>query len=437
MNKQQLQEFINKTSLSGSILGMESIVHLCEELDNPQDKQQVIHIAGTNGKGSTGILLQNALIACGLKVGRFSSPAVFAYEEMFQIQGENISEVRMAEIYEKVKAACERMVAKGMQHPTIFEVETAAAYLYFYEEKCDYSIIEVGMGGRSDATNVVKKPVLSVITSISIDHVAFLGETLEEIASVKAGIIKESVPVVILKQDELAEKVLLKEAEEKNAKVYIADSEKTKVFDFTADGMNISVFDGEKIETLLAGYVQIQNVTLARTVLKVLEGLNASVKPGKIVEGIKNTSWPGRFESLSKEPRIVLDGAHNADAAKHLAKAIETFFKGRTIRFIVGVLKDKDYDTMLKYILPYGTCVFCVSPNNKRGLDAAILAETARNIMVNQKKPSGEVFDIQECESVKEALGRALEVSQKDDVILAFGSLSYLAEVREAYYEIC
>ncbi len=449
MNKQQLQEFINKTSLSGSILGMESIVHLCEELGNPQEKQQVIHIAGTNGKGSTGILLQNALMACGLKVGRFSSPAVFAYEEMFQIQGENISDKRLQEIYESVKNACERMVQKGLPHPTIFEVETAAAYLYFYEEKCDYSIIEVGMGGRTDATNVVKKPIISVITSISIDHVAFLGETLEEIASVKAGIIKEKVPVVMLKQLEPAEKVLLAEAKEKQAPAYIADPEQTKVYDFSPDGMSLSVFEGEKIETSLAGYVQIQNVTLARTVLNLLAEKNTMIDTENILFGIKNTRWPGRFESLSKKPRIILDGAHNADAAMQLAKTIETFFKGKKIRFIIGVLKDKDYETMLRYILPYGAEAYCVTPNNKRGLDAKILAETAKRIRKLQKKQQNEqqhvqqnvqqaeIFWVKACESVKEALYNALNASDEEDIILAFGSLSYLAEVREAYYEIC
>lgn len=454
MNRQQLQDFINKTSQSGSVLGMESIVHLCKKLDDPQDKQQVIHIAGTNGKGSTGILLQNALIACGYKVGRYSSPAVFAYEEMFQVQGENISSQRMQDIYEKVKNACDNMVAEGLAHPTIFEVETAAAYLYFYEEKCDYSIIEVGMGGETDATNVVKNPIVSVITSISMDHIAFLGDTLEKIASMKAGIIKQNSPVVILKQTEEVEKVLLEKAKEKNAPVYIANPENVRVYEFGPDGMELSLYENERIRTQITGYVQIQNVCLARTVLEVLNRRDITTAdsgkyehcPGildksKMLKGIQNTTWPGRFETVLKQPRMILDGAHNADAAMKLQKTLRAFFEGKRIRFIIGVLRDKDYENMLRYVLPMGIKAYCVTPNNARGLEASTLAAVADRYIgtavnadlqgsVDVQNRRGAM--VQVCEDVKDAVSRALADSEPEDIIVAFGSLSYLAEVRTA-----
>ena len=384
MNQQQLHEFINKTSQSGSILGMESIVHLCQELDNPQEKIRVIHIAGTNGKGSTGMLLQSTLMKLGKKVGRFSSPAVFDYEEMFQIQGENISKKRLQKLYATVKSACDTMVLKGYPHPTIFEVETAAAYTYFEEEACDFAIIEVGMGGKSDATNVVKQPVVSVITSISMDHTAFLGNTLTEIAEMKAGIIKEGCPVVALKQKEEVETILINKAKTMNSPLRFADPSEVTVHDFSPDGMKLSVFSEEILETKLTGYTQIENVCLARTVLEVMtqKGLislsKLPVSGGdsacqdsdweKMKQGFQMAVWPGRFETILEQPRFIIDGAHNEDAAEKLAKNIGTFFAGKNIRFIVGVLRDKDYPTMLKKVLPYGTAVYCITPKNARGL---------------------------------------------------------------------
>lgn len=200
MNYGQARAYAVNVSRSGSILGLDSIENLMHELGDIQEQLKIIHIAGTNGKGSTGAYLERVLIEAGYRVGRYSSPAVFDPMEVWRINLQSMSHEEYADIMEQVKCACDRMVEKGMEQPTIFEVETAMAFLYFYQKKCDYVLLEVGMGGRTDATNVIRKPVCSVITSVSMDHMQFLGNTLTEIAQAKAGIIKKDCPVVTILQ---------------------------------------------------------------------------------------------------------------------------------------------------------------------------------------------------------------------------------------------
>ena len=228
MNYGQARAYAVNVSRSGSILGLDSIENLMHELGDIQEQLKIIHIAGTNGKGSTGAYLERVLIEAGYRVGRYSSPAVFDPMEVWRINLQSMSHEEYADIMEQVKCACDRMVEKGMEQPTIFEVETAMAFLYFYQKKCDYVLLEVGMGGRTDATNVIRKPVCSVITSVSMDHMQFLGNTLTEIAQAKAGIIKKDCPVVTILQK--AEVMVAIEAEaEKQAAILRAEAEKEKM----------------------------------------------------------------------------------------------------------------------------------------------------------------------------------------------------------------
>ena len=213
MNYEQARAYAVNVSRSGSILGLDSIENLMHELGDIQERLKIIHIAGTNGKGSTGAYLERVLIEAGYRVGRYSSPAVFDPMEVWRINLQSMSHEEYADIMEQVKCACDRMVEKGMEHPTIFEVETAMAFLYFYQKKCDYVLLEVGMGGRTDATNLIRKPVCSVITSVSMDHMQFLGNTLTEIAQAKAGIIKKDCPIVTIMQKAEAMEAIKAEAE--------------------------------------------------------------------------------------------------------------------------------------------------------------------------------------------------------------------------------
>lgn len=223
MNYIDAMDFLEETKKYGSQLGLTSIQNLMAELGNIQDKIPLVHIGGTNGKGSVGAMLSQVLTEAGYRVGRFCTPDVFVYEDEFQMNGINIEKGRLAQLFTRVKAACEKLVAQGMAHPTRFEVETAAAFLWFYEENCDMALLEVGMGGATDATNLIKKPLVSVLTSISMDHIRFLGNSLAEIATVKSGIIKPQVPVVTMQQKPEAMEVIKKKAEEMQAELIVAD----------------------------------------------------------------------------------------------------------------------------------------------------------------------------------------------------------------------
>ncbi len=419
MTYQEARTYIGQVSKTGSILGLESIRNLMNELGNVQDELSIIHIAGTNGKGSTGAFLESVLIEAGKKVGRYTSPAVFETLEVWRINRKNITEVRYAEIVSKVKAACDRMTGKGMAHPTVFEVETAMAFLYFYEEKCEYVLLEVGMGGATDATNLIRKPVCSVITSISMDHMQFLGQTLGEIASVKAGIIKDGCPVVTVHQKNEAMQAIEKMAQEKKAQMLIADAARIQLTDAQYEIEKMTYFCPElgRVEIPLVGSYQLENSYLAIVVLKEILHIETSV----ILRGLKNVRWPGRFETILKEPLFIIDGAHNEDAAEKLAATVRKYFTNKKITYIIGVLADKEHEKMLKIMLPLADRVFTITPPNARALDGASLAKEAKQYHSH----------VCACDSIAQAVEQALRVTAKEEVILAFGSLSYLGELRQ------
>ncbi len=419
MTYEKAREYIANVSKTGSVLGLESIQNLMNELGNVQDKLAIIHIAGTNGKGSTGAFLESALIMAGKKVGRYSSPAVFEELEVWRINKENISKEEYASYVERVKSACDCMTAKGMAHPTVFEVETALAFLYFYENKCDYVLLEVGMGGKTDATNLIKKPICSVITSISMDHMQFLGSTLEEIAAVKAGIIKDGCPVVTMGQKAEVLQVIERISEVKRAELLIADASECKRIE--SAGISYNCQELGRITLSMSGDYQLENSYLAATVLKKVLGIPEEY----IKEGLKKAVWPGRFETILEEPRFIIDGAHNEDAAEKLSRTLRKYFTNREITYIIGVLADKEHEKMLKKLLPLAKQVFTVTPPNVRALDCVSLAGEAEKYHNH----------VTACENIKLAVDKALECTGKDGIILAFGSLSYLKDVKNCIYK--
>ena len=414
MNYKETMDFLDMTRVKGSILGMESIMRLCEELSHPEDYGKVIHIAGTNGKGSTGAFIEHALCSLGYKVGRFTSPAVFEYEEMWKVNEVPISKERLAELMTEVKEAYDRIIAKGFPGPTVFEVETAAAYLYMKEEGCDYSLIEVGCGGLTDATNVVKKPLLSVITSISMDHMAFLGDTLSEIASMKAGIIKDFSPVVALLQKEEVNHVIEAAAKAHNSKLTYADAGKAEILNITPYGMEVS-YDGVDNNLKLTGLCQKENYCLAVEALKLILGVD------KLTEGtftaLGQTKWPGRFEVIADKPLTIIDGCHNEDAAVKLGKTVKSTLDGYKIHAVVGILKDKEVEKIVAEVLPYCETCVCVTPPVDRGLSKEELAKVCEKYCKSVKM----------ADTMHEAVGkcRTLYIAE-DDAVLVFGSLSYL-----------
>ena len=419
MTYEEAKLYIEEVSRSGSILGLESIQNLMHELSDVQDKLRVIHIGGTNGKGSTGTFIESILIEAGYKVGRYTSPAVFEPFEVWKINQENIAMVDYLSCLEEVKAACERMRRKGLPQPTVFEVETALAFVYFHREVCDYVLLEVGMGGETDATNLIKQPVCSVLTSISMDHMQFLGNHLEEIAKIKAGIIKEGCPVVTGSTQKPEVLQVIKEtAEKKYTKLVVANIESVKDIESSFYGLKYRHDELGKIELKMAAVYQAENSNLAIAVCKEVLGLSEEV----IKRGIKKACWQGRFEIVSENPVVILDGAHNEDAAEKLAETLQKHFTKGRIAYIIGVLADKAHGKMLECLLPYAESVYTVTPPNPRALDASVLAQEAEELG-KAAVP---------CSTIREAAMLALEEvrNQKADAVVAFGSLSYLSVLK-------
>ena len=427
---------IEELKKRGSVPGLDAIEGLLEELGHPEDNLKVVHIAGTNGKGSIFAYLSSILIAAGFKVGRYISPTISCYEERFQINGEYITKDELARLYNIVEEAMNREEEKTGLKPTLFEVETAISFLYFKEEKVDYALIEVGMGGRMDATNVIRHPELTVISSISYDHQAFLGDTLEEIAWQKAGIIKESCPVVLSENSDEVCKVIEQEATKKKVKCIEIKPTDYEVLSETPYGSTF-LWKEQRYETKLPGRHQVSNAVTAlaaseylfrkdyeknnarKAIAEELDEMNVkSAQQG----GIIRTCWPGRLEVLKKEPLFYRDGAHNPDGAKKLAAFLQKYFTNKKIIYIMGVLKDKEYKKMLRYLMPMAKEVYVFKPKNERGLSAQILADTIK-----------EVADVSVTieSDVNAAVFRALDTAKPDDVLVACGSLSFMEEMED------
>ena len=427
---------IEELKKRGSVPGLDAIEGLLEELGHPEDNLKIVHIAGTNGKGSIFAYLSSILIAAGFKVGRYISPTISCYEERFQINGEYIIKDKLARLYNIVEEAMKREEEKTGLKPTLFEVETAISFLYFKEEKVDYALIEVGMGGRMDATNVIRHPELTVISSISYDHQAFLGDTLEEIAWQKAGIIKESCPVVLSENSDEVCKVIEQEATKKKVKCIEIKPTDYEVLSETPYGSTF-LWKEQRYETKLPGRHQVSNAVTAlaaseylfrkdyeknnarKAIAKKLDEMNVkSAQQG----GIIRTCWPGRLEVLKKEPLFYRDGAHNPDGAKKLAAFLQKYFTNKKIIYIMGVLKDKEYKKMLRYLMPMAREVYVFKPKNERGLSAQILADTIK-----------EVADVSVTieSDVNAAVFRALDTAKPDDVLVACGSLSFMEEMED------
>ena len=427
---------IEELKKRGSVPGLDAIEGLLEELGHPEDNLKIVHIAGTNGKGSIFAYLSPILIAAGFKVGRYISPTISCYEERFQINGEYITKDKLARLYNIVEEAMKREEEKTGLKPTLFEVETAISFLYFKEEKVDYALIEVGMGGRMDATNVIRHPELTVISSISYDHQAFLGDTLEEIAWQKAGIIKESCPVILSENSDEVCKVIEQEATKKKVKCIEIEPTDYEVLSETPYGSTF-LWKEQRYETKLPGRHQVSNAVTAlaaseylfrkdyeknnarKAIAKKLDEMNVkSAQQG----GIIRTCWPGRLEVLKKEPLFYRDGAHNPDGAKKLAAFLQKYFTNKKIIYIMGVLKDKEYKKMLRYLMPMAKEVYVFKPKNERGLSAQILADTIK-----------EVADVSVTieSDVNAAVFRALDTAKPDDVLVACGSLSFMEEMED------
>ncbi len=447
MTYEEARSFIEKANQYGSKLGLETVTGLLSRLGNPQEALKLIHIAGTNGKGSTSAFIASSLAAAGYRVGRYISPAVFSYRERIQIsypckkgngeqeqsrillrtdeigcpyRTEYISRQGVSDAIEKVKRTCEAMLAEGLAHPTSFEIETAMAMLYFKEVGVDFAVIEVGLGGRLDATNVIRKPVCSVITSISMDHMQFLGGTLELIAEEKAGIIKNGCPVVTCSQKPEVLEVLKRVSHEKKAFLTIADAANAITLSFTPEGTDFR-YQEEEYHIQLLGTHQIINAVLAINTIDVLRKQGIVISDEAVQTGLSMTKWSGRLEMIARKPYVIIDGAHNEDAAMRLAEAVRLYFGGRRVIYIMGIFADKDYRRVTELTAPLADQIITLTPENSRALSSEVLAHEAQ-------KYCPTVLD---AKTVRQAVAYAYKAVGEEDIILAFGSLSFLGELKE------
>lgn len=429
MKYREALDYIQSIQTLGIVPGLESITELCRLLGNPQDRLKFVHIAGTNGKGSVLAYISTVLTCAGYRVGRYVSPTLFEYRERIQVNGRNITQKAFCEGVELIRNACYQMMEEGRAHPTPFEVETALGFWYFDRCGCDIVVLETGMGGLYDATNLIRTTEAAVLTSISMDHMAFLGRTLSAIAEHKAGIMKEGCDVVSAQQSPEAMEVVRRTAAEKGCRLRVADGNaitrlkrgsgrtiERQQFDYRgSDGL---VWKGLEIE--LAGSCQPGNALLAIETIRVLQEKGYRVPEAALRRGLKETVWRGRFSVIAGNPLFVADGAHNEDAARQLAQSVEFYFTNKRIIYIIGVLRDKEYEKVIGLTHSYADQIITVTPpDNPRAMSAYELAREVAKVHPR----------VTAADSLEEAVETARLLAGPEDVILAFGSLSYLGRL--------
>lgn len=420
MNYSEARKYIKDIQARlGSDYSLQEVAELARRMGRPDRDVPLVHIAGTNGKGSVGALLSHILAAAGYTVGRFISPAVVSYREQIQrilpLDGmpvEYISKENVAEICSRLREIADEMSAVGYTRPTAFEMETVMAFEMFRKWKVDVALVECGMGGRLDATNIIEKPVMCIFTSISRDHMAILGDSLQQIAAEKYGIIKEGTSVVSL-EGQPCKDMLYSICESRGASLYLAhrpEPVSVSAFDgqvFCYNGMRYHMFQG--------GFYQQENAALALEAATRLAALGfGKITPGAMEEGIYLSRWRGRFDVVSKDPFILVDGAHNEDGAKKLCDSLKRAFPEERFHLVVGVFKDKEYDKILEIMLPLAERVFTVTAPGERGLPAKCLKEAAQKLCA---------VPVADCETVEQAIGLSTKGQTKT---VCFGSLSIL-----------
>lgn len=416
MNYDEALEYMNSLNKRGIHPGLDGISMLSGALGNPERGMNYIHVVGTNGKGSTSLMISSILKAAGYRVGIYSSPAVFSEREIIKVGGREISKNEYASLVESISS-------KNTFSCTRFEVETIMAFMYFKAKECDFVVLEAGMGGELDATNITDSALACVFTSIGMDHSGFLGDTVEKIAAQKAGIIKENALALSTLQDESVNDVILQKAKENNAEYVLSDYRQAVSIKYKLTGTTFSYGKIKDIHLNLLGSYQIKNACLAIDIALALNTRGVKITEKQIVKGLENAKYEGRFEKICDKPLFFIDGAHNEPASLMLRNTLETYFTKKKFIYIMGMLRDKDCVTVVKNTVDLADCVFTVATANKeRTLSSFELAEIVRdyNPMVTS------------LDSIDEAVEMALMMADKDTVIVGFGSLSHLNDIKKA-----
>lgn len=422
MTAEQAIEYIHSVCWKGSIPGLGRTQKLLSLMGDPHKKLKYVHIAGTNGKGSTAAMIASILRKAGYKVGLYTSPYIYRFNERMQIDGEQIPDGELAEITQWVKPFAQSME----ESPTEFELVSCIAFEYFKRNGCDIVVLEVGMGGALDSTNVIPVPEVAVITNIGLDHTDVLGKTVEEIAETKAGIFKQGGSAVVYRGTAGVEAVFEKVCAQRKVALKKADFDSLTLRSHDLEGQVFDCGSRKALELPLLGDHQLHNAAVVLGVVDALIEKGWNITEENIRQGLHDVSWPGRFDIMRKDPLFIIDGGHNPQCIEALVKNIQDYLAGRKVIVLTGVLADKDYADMYKPVMPLVQEFVCITPPNPRKLDADKLAQylTAAGTTATA------------CGSVVEGVITAMEKAGKDGVVLCFGSLYSIGSIRDALEEI-
>ena len=419
MNYNEALEFIHSRMKFGSQPGMERISALCEAFGNPQDKLKFVHVAGTNGKGSTCTMIAKILEASGYKVGLFTSPFITDFRERIQINSQMIPKESFAAIVERIIPVIDELKLKNI-NPTEFEIITIAAFLYFEQENCDIVVLEVGLGGTLDSTNIIKSSEVSVITSISMDHIDILGDTILEIAAHKCGIFKQGGHVVGYPQpDFTVERFIKEKAKEADCDYTHSELGRIRLVREEFDGSTI-IYAGCTFKIPLTGKHQIYNFSTAIAAINVLKGKGWDISMKNMLDGVASLKMPARVETVATNPLVIIDGGHNAEGFDALCYTIEKYFKGKKIIAVFGMMKDKDYKYCAKKLAPMCEKIYTTTVSNPRSLTAKELAEELKQYGVKVKP----------VDNCGKAYKKAIKKADSDGVVIVCGSLYLASDIK-------
>ena len=415
MNYEQAMEYIHAVQWAGHKPGLTRTRTLLAALGDPHKQLRFVHIAGTNGKGSTAAMMASCLQAAGYRVGLYTSPFINRFNERIQVNGQQIPDEAICELTEYIKPFADSI----FEQPTEFEMVTALGFEYFARHNCDLVVCEVGMGGEFDATNVILPPEVAIICNIGLDHTEVLGDTLEKIAATKSGIIKPGCDAVIYREQPSVEAVIEDRCKAVGAKLHKADFADIHLLSHDLTGQ---VFDWERFHALklpLLGNHQLHNAAVALTAATVMQQRGWHITDEQIREGLADVRWPGRFDVRRKDPLFIIDGGHNPQCIQALVKNIQDYLAGRPLTILTGVLADKDYNCMYRNVEPYAKEFITVTPGNPRALNAHDLAQYLSQF----GKP------VTACDAVADGVRLAVEHAGKDGVVLCYGSLYMIGEI--------
>ena len=418
MTAEQAIAYIHSVYWKGSKPGLERTRELLHRMGNPEKRLKFVHIAGTNGKGSTAAMTASILRKAGYRTGLYTSPYIYRFQERMQVNGVEISDEDLVAVTEFVKPHAQAMA----EHPTEFELVSCIAFEYFARQNCDIVVLEVGMGGAMDSTNVIPVPEAAVITNIGLDHTEYLGDTVEKIAETKAGIFKEGGSAVVYRGTASVEEVYERICAERNVKLKKADFEGLKLRSCSLEGQVFDCGSRKELMLPLLGDHQLHNAAVVLGIADTLIEKGWNISERDIRDGLRDVRWPGRFDIVRRDPLFIIDSGHNPQCVEALEKNIRDYLADRRVIALTGVLADKDYAHMYKPVMPYIHSFVCITPPNPRKLEAAALAE-------NLREAGAEAVA---CGSIPEGVKTAVKLAGKDGAVLCFGSLYIIADISDA-----